>query len=108
MGSETLLAIGLIASAAATAGSVAYQASQGTPSLPDVKAPLPPPAPPPVPQPVPPPAIESQAGEGVARERRRRAQRFGIAQTLLASPLGGGADLQVGGTTRGRSLLGGG
>lgn len=102
----TGLEIAAIAGLALSVAGTAYQATQGAPDLPEVKPPLPPPAPPPTPQPVPPPLTETQVGEGVARERRRRQQRFGVQQTLLSSPLGGGADLRAG-STAGRSLLGG-
>ena len=77
--------------------------SKGSPSLPQVKAPLPPPAPPGVPPPLPPAPTDTQAQGAVADEKRRRQQGFGTAETMLVSPLGtGGA-----GRPATKTLLGG-
>jgi hypothetical protein len=94
----------LVASAAGLATTIA-SATKGGPELPKVpKPPGPPPSPPPPPE-LPPPPQEVEAEGAVAEERKRRQQRFGIAQTLLTSPLGTGSQ---GPASRGPSLLGGG
>ncbi len=99
----------MVASIAAIAGLVisgamtGYELSKGTPDLPAVIPPKPPPAPPAIPPPPPPPPTDTQAGQGVADNRRKQAARFGVQDTLLASPLGStGRD-----TTQSKSLLGG-
>lgn len=104
----SLSTIGLVAGIVGAAGSLAgtgLALSKGGPNLPTVKPPPPPPAPPPAPPALPPPPTATEAGEAVGKERRKRASRFGISDTLLASPLGGGSDLRVPGQSR--SLLGG-
>ena len=97
--------IGLILAGISTATGIATTASalsKGAPDLPTVQPALPPPAPPPVPDAPPMGPTETAAGEAVGKERRKRAARFGIEQTLL-SPLGAS-----GGVARaGRTLLGG-
>jgi hypothetical protein len=100
--SAVIAAVG-VATALASTG---YALSKGGPDLPPAP---PPPAAPPPPKPAPPlptPPIEADAEQGVGQERRKRAQRFGVESTLLASPLGGGSDLPGRGGT-GKSLLGG-
>lgn len=88
---------------AASVGTTAYSLAQGTPNLPEVKPPPPPPPPPKPPPPPPTPPTETDAGAGIADERRRRAQRFSVADTLLSSPLGSsGRD-----APQTKSLLGG-
>lgn len=103
MGMETLALIGTIIAGVGAATGVATTAhalSKGSPDLPDVDVTPPlPPAPPPVPAEPPPMAAETVVGEAVGKEKRKRASRFGVQQTLL-SPLGGTGGL-------GRSLLGG-
>lgn len=103
MGAEIAAIAGIITAVAAVAGTAATLASGG-PDLPPVPKPKPPPAVPPPPATPPPPPTDTQAGEAVGEERRKRATRFGVANTLLTSPLGGGADLTRPG---GKSLLGG-
>lgn len=80
--------------------------SKGAPNYPKPQPPPPPPPPPPIPKPaiLPEPPVDADAGKAVAGERRKRAQRFGVAQTLISSPLGGVSGAQPGG----KSLLGGG
>jgi hypothetical protein len=103
MGLETAALIAVIAGAAASVGTTAYAASKGGPNLPTPKQPLPPPAVPPPPAQVPAAPTETEAGEAVARERRKRIGRFGVEQTMLTTPLGGGR--ATGGSAG--SLLGG-
>lgn len=99
--------IAALVAAAATVGTTAYTVSQGSPALPEVKPPLPPPAAPPPPAALPPPPSETEAGEGIAKERRKRALRYGVEQTLLTSPLGNPTPNTTSGVST-RSLLGGG
>lgn len=98
----TGLEIAAIVGVAASVATTSYTLAQGSPALPPVVTPKPPPPPPAVPPPPPKPPTDTQAGEGIAEDRRKRAGRFGIADTLLTSPLGGGRD-----TPPNRSLLGG-
>jgi hypothetical protein len=94
--------VGLAASLASTGLAL----SRGGPDLPPVPKPVKPPAPPALPPPaaLPPPPSETEAGEAVARERRKRATRFGISQTILTNPLGGTGSGAAPGT---KTLLGG-
>lgn len=101
----TALTIAAAAGVATSLASTGLALSKGGPNLPKAKPPAPPPAVPPPPAPVPPAPTLTEADEGVARERRKRQTRFGVAETIIASPLGGGAGTPVGG---GRTLLGGG
>ena len=101
--SAIIAAVG-VATSLATTG---YALSKGSPDLPKVEPPKPPPPPPPPPEAPPPPPPDTAGDEGVAQERRKRAARFGVAQTLLTSPLGGGADLPTAGGPGTKSLLGG-
>lgn len=92
--------------AAVAIGTTAYAASQGGPTLPKIPPPVAPPPVPPPPAAAPPPPTETEAGAEVGEERRKRQQRFGVRQTLLTSPLGGGTDTPT--VSMGsRSLLGG-
>jgi hypothetical protein len=94
-------ALPLIAAAVGLAGGLATTGlalSQKGPKLPKMTPPAAPPPVPPPPAPLPPAPTETQADEGVARELRKRQRRFSIADTMIASPLGG-----IGG----RSTLGG-
>jgi hypothetical protein len=100
MGLETALLVGAIASATLGVGTTAYSLAQGGPNLPDVPKPPPPPKPPPAPAPLPPVTTE----QGLDPEKRKRASRFGVADTLLTNPLGGGGTSG----TMSKSLLGGG
>ena len=77
--------------------------SKGSPSLPPVKAPLPPPAPPGAPPFLPPAPTDTQAQDAVGEEKRKRQQGFGVAETLLVSPLGAGGA----GKPATKTLLGG-
>lgn len=90
---------------ATSLGTTAYALSQGGPDLPKVQPPVKPPAPPALapPPPLPPPPSETEAGEAVASERRKRQARYGIQQTILTSPLGSSGGTQAGSKT----LLGG-
>jgi hypothetical protein len=76
------------AAAAASTGLALSQATKGTPKLPP--APLPPPPAPPPPAAPPPFAPETPQEEPQAKAKRRREQGYGVEQTLLTSPLGGG------------------
>ena len=101
-GLEIAAIVGLVGSLASTGVAL----SKGGPDLPPVQPPAKPPAPPavPPPPPVPPPPSETEAGEAVATERRKRQARFGVQQTILTSPLGSsGSGTQTGTKT----LLGG-
>lgn len=91
-----------IVGAAATLAGTAKVLSTGAPDLPPVPKPTPPPLPATTPPPLPPPPTETQAGAAVGEQKRKRAQRFSVQDTLLASPLGAS-----GGTTPARTLLGG-
>lgn len=104
MGLELGAIAAIVGAVATVAGTAATLASGGGPDLPPVPKPKPPPAVPPPPATPPPPPTDTQAGEAVGEDRRKRATRFGVANTLLTSPLGGGADLTRPG---GKSLLGG-
>lgn len=97
----------IVGAAAAVAGAT-HTIVKGSPDLPDIPPPAPPPPAPPPPATPPPLAAETTAGDAVGDEKRRREKRFGVQQTLLASPLGGGTDLPRGTGAAGRSLLGGG
>jgi hypothetical protein len=93
----------LIGSAVAAVGGLATTGvalAQGGPNLPDVPKPPPPPKPPPAPAPLPPQATE----QGLDPEKRKRASRFSVSDTLLTNPLGGGGTPG----TMSKSLLGGG
>lgn len=100
-GLEIAAIVGLVGSLASTGVAL----SKGGPDLPKVQPPVKPPAPPALapPPPLPPPPSETEAGEAVASERRKRQARFGISQTILTSPLGSSGSTQAGGKT----LLGG-
>ena len=100
--SAIIAGVGLAASLATTGLAL----SKGAPNYPKPPPPVPPPPPPPIPKPaiLPEPPKEVEADRAVAGERRKRAQRFGVAQTLISSPLGGVSGAQPGG----KSLLGGG
>jgi hypothetical protein len=86
---------------------LASQPQPEPPKPPPVPTPPPPPPtpapppPPPAPAPLPPPPATVAEG-GLDPERRKRASRFGVADTLLVSPLGGQD------RAGSRSLLGGG
>lgn len=100
---STLATIAAITGAAGTAASTGLALSKGgggMPKLPPPKAP--PPAPPP-PAPAPPAALDTQAEAAVGKDRRKRQTRYGLANTLLASPLGGSS----GAGTPTATLLGG-
>lgn len=105
-GDELVTALGILAgvSAALGIGTTAASLAKGGPKLPKAQPPKTAPPPPPPVAPPPPAPTETQADEGVARERRRQQRRYGVADTLLTSPLG-----NAGGTTApsGRTLLGG-
>jgi hypothetical protein len=105
VGIEIIAGIAALASTALGIGTTIAAATKGAPELPKVpKPPSPPPSPPPAPElPPPPQAVEAEGA--IAEERKRRQQRFGVAQTLLTSPLGTGSQ---GPGSRGPSLLGGG
>jgi hypothetical protein len=102
----TGLEIGALVGAAASLAGTGAALSKKGPKLPPVEAPLAPPPPPPPPAPLPPAPTETEVDAATTRERRRRAGRYGISSTLLASPLGnptGGSGV----TSGGRTLLGG-
>jgi hypothetical protein len=87
----TAAAWAAIVGAAGTATTTGLALSKGSPSLP--KPPPPPAAPPPPPPPpaaAPPFAPDTEAGDPQAKAKRRREQSYGIEQTMLSSPLGGG------------------
>jgi hypothetical protein len=94
-----------LAGLALSVGTTVHSLAKGGPDLPDVPKPVKPPAPPALapPAPLPPPPSETEAGEAVASERRKRQARFGVSQTILTSPLGSGGSTQTGSKT----LLGG-
>jgi hypothetical protein len=103
---EAALILGAIGAASGVGTSIA-QAAKGAPSYPAIPAPPPPPPePPPAPSTPPPAPTEADAEGAVARERRKRAGAYGVANTLLGPPLGAGREGQVPGA--GRSLLGSG
>jgi len=105
MGPEIATIVGV----ALAAGTTAYSLSQGTPSLPTVNPPQNPPAPPPPPAPAAPPPTTADTGTVLADDRKARARRFGVQETLLTSPLGGGGRRNDGAPvpSAGRSILGG-
>jgi hypothetical protein len=76
------------AAAAASAGVGLSQAIKGTPPRP--KPPLPPAPAPPPPSAPPPFAPETPQEAPQAKAKRRREQGYGVEQTLLVSPVGGG------------------
>jgi hypothetical protein len=103
MGLETAAAVAAIASTALAATSTGIALSKGGAKMPPIPAKPPaPPTPPPAP-PLPPAPTATETEEVVGRDKRKQTQRFGVAQTLLASPLGG-ASAPAGG---GQTLLGG-
>jgi len=99
----TIATIAALTSAATGAATTGLALSKGSPSLPPVKAPLPPPAPPGAPPPLPPAPTDTQAQDAVGEEKRKRQQGFGVAETLLVSPLGAGGA----GKPATKTLLGG-
>jgi hypothetical protein len=103
MASATTIAA-IIGGAAASAGAAASikRGSKGPPELPPPPAP-PPPAPPP-PAPPPPAALDTGAETAVGEDRRKRASRYKVSDTLLVSPLGQGS---MGAPGTGRTVLGG-
>lgn len=103
MSGPALLVAGLVSALAGVGGTIAAATKGGAPDFPAVKPPAPPPKPPPPPEPPPPAPTAADAETAVTDERRKRQQRFGIAQTLLTSPLGGSGS----GPGRAPSLLGG-
>lgn len=90
IGTSTLAAVAAAVSAAAGAAGTGLALSRGGPSMPKLPPPpkAPPPAPPP-PVPAPPAALDTQAAEAVGQDKRKRQTRYGLANTLLSSPLGG-------------------
>lgn len=66
----------------------AHQQTQAAKNRPKIKPPLPPPAAPPPPPDAPPVPTELEAQAGIGNEKKRRQARFGVRQTILASPLG--------------------
>ena len=98
----TIIAAAAIVAAAATQTGLAL--SQGSPAPPKPAAATPPPSPPPTDTP-PPPPTDTPATEDVGTHRRKRGLQFGVQETLLTSPLGGGTEMPQ--APRTRSLLGG-
>lgn len=94
--SGIIAAVGVAASLATTG----YALSQGSPDLPPPPKPTQAPLPKP-PTPLPPPPTPTDAGAGISAERRKAVRRYGVADTLLVSPLGSGGD------SPGKRLLGG-
>jgi hypothetical protein len=103
---QALPAIAAIVGAAGTLAGTGVALSKKGPKLPKITAPPAPPPPPPPPAPLPPAPTETEVDEAVTRERRKRAGRYGISSTLLASPLGNPTG-SSGVTSGGRTLLGG-
>jgi hypothetical protein len=104
LASSTLGTAALIAALTGTAASTGMaikQATKGMPPLP--KAPIPPPPPPPPAAAAPPFAPDTAQGEPQARAKRRREQSYGVEQTILTSPIGGGQVPRAGSKT----ILGG-
>jgi hypothetical protein len=104
MGLTPAAIAGIVGAAATTAGAAATikRGSKGPPELPPPPAP-PPPAPPP-PAPPPPAALDTGAEAVVGEDKRKRASRYKVADTLLVSPLGQGS---MGSPGTGRTVLGG-
>src|SRR5262245_20934441 len=94
----------VIAGTALSAATSIHSATKGAPDFPEVKPPMPPPRPPPPPEAPPPAPTMADAETAVAEERRKRQSRFGVANTLLTSPLG---STGTGTTGKAPSLLGG-
>lgn len=95
-----------IAGLALSIGTTTASLAKGEHGTTKVQPPVKPPAPPALapPPPLPPPPSETEAGEAVATERRKRQARYGIQQTILTSPLGSSSSGTQTGT---KTLLGG-